>query len=200
MPRRPLLALALAAALPALGAADPPRSGKQVVDEVCSGCHAAGLHGAPRIGDRLEWITRARRGVDELVASAIRGHGEMPARGGVAALFDGEMRAAVGFMLQESLGAGAPMNAARAAFPARSGKDVVMWRCARCHEQGLYGAPRIGHGPAWEPRLKNGMEAMVRAAIVGHDAMPARGGVADLTDQEMHSASAYLTGRYTIGR
>ena len=201
MAPRDWLALASLSLVPCTaGAADAVRSGSQVVEEICAGCHGAGLHGAPRLGDREQWIARARLGIDSLVQSAIRGHGNMPARGGVAGLLDVEMRAAVSYMVQESLGSGAPMNAARVAIPARSGQDVVMWRCASCHRDGVAGAPRIADARAWEPRLKRGMEALVHSAVRGHEAMPARGGMADLTDREMYDATAYLTGRYTIGR
>ena len=108
-----LLALALAPA--AATAADTPRTGKQVVDEICSGCHAAGVNGAPRLGDREEWIRRARDGIDKLTGSAIRGHRNMPARGGTASLLDTEMRAAVTHMVRSSLEAGAPSSYAKPA-------------------------------------------------------------------------------------
>jgi cytochrome c5 len=42
-------AIAVALFAPAVGAAD--RSGKEVVDAVCAGCHATGKDRAPRIGD-----------------------------------------------------------------------------------------------------------------------------------------------------
>ena len=34
------------------------RSGKEVVDAVCSKCHAKGVNGAPKIGDRAAWAPR----------------------------------------------------------------------------------------------------------------------------------------------
>jgi hypothetical protein len=56
----------------------------------------------------------------------------------------------------------------------------------------LHGAPRIDDRAAWIPRLKNGLDATVRSAIKGHGAMPARGGMPDLTDSELRSAVVYL--------
>ena len=64
------------------------------------------MGGAPRIGDDAAWIARAREGFNGLVSSAIRGHGGMPARGGLAGLTDAEMRAAVTYMFQTSVNAG----------------------------------------------------------------------------------------------
>jgi cytochrome c5 len=79
------------------------RSGKEVVERVCSVCHRAGVDGAPKIGDKAAWIERAKLGVDGVVRSAIQGHGAMPSRGGMPSLTDAEMRAAVTYMFQQSV-------------------------------------------------------------------------------------------------
>lgn len=74
----------------------------------------------------------------------------------------------------------------------RSGEQIVKGQCARCHEKGLHGAPRIDDRGAWVPRLKDGLDAAVSRAIKGHGSMPSRGGLSDLTDTEMRSAIVYL--------
>ena len=81
--------------------ADPPadRSGEDVAQMQCAKCHKTGLGGAPRIGDRPAWIPRLRQGFDVLVRSAIKGHGSMPSRGGVADITDSELRAAIIYMV-----------------------------------------------------------------------------------------------------
>jgi cytochrome c5 len=56
----------------------------------------------------------------------------------------------------------------------RTGEQVVKAQCAKCHEQGLKGAPKIGDRQAWAPRMKLGLDATVRSAIKGHGGMPAR--------------------------
>ena len=95
----PMLMAAAALALPQASRAQmAERTGKQVVDEQCSKCHATGEKGAPKIGDRDAWIPRLKQGMDALVMSAIRGHGGMPARGNRADLTDGEIRAAINYM------------------------------------------------------------------------------------------------------
>ncbi len=76
-------------------------SGKKIVEMQCIKCHGTGEHGAPKIGDRTAWIPRMKFGVDPLVLSAIRGHGDMPARGGMAALTDPEVREAVIYMFNQ---------------------------------------------------------------------------------------------------
>ena len=74
----------------------------------------------------------------------------------------------------------------------RTGKQVVEEQCVKCHQAGVNGAPRIGDRDAWIPRMKQGLDALVRAAIRGHGGMPARGGRADLTDGEFRAAILYM--------
>lgn len=73
-----------------------------------------------------------------------------------------------------------------------TGEQVVRAQCVICHESGLNGAPRIGDREAWVPRLTQGLDALVLSAIRGHGAMPARGGLAQLTDEELRAAVIYL--------
>ena len=96
---RMFLTVALVIAALQLLAQSQDRSGKEVVDSVCSACHAKGVKGAPKIGDRTAWNPRLKNGLDNVVRSAIRGHGGMPARGGQAALTDNEFKAAVTYMV-----------------------------------------------------------------------------------------------------
>jgi len=77
----------------------PDLRGEQVVSLQCVKCHEAGVNGAPKIGDRAAWIPRMKQGIDPLVRAAMRGHGNMPARGGMPQLTDGEFRSAVLYMI-----------------------------------------------------------------------------------------------------
>jgi cytochrome c5 len=84
------------------------RSGEQVVRAQCAKCHATGVDGAPRIGDRAAWISRMEYGIDALVRSAVNGHGGMPPRGGMAQLSAAEIRSAIVYMLNQGLARPAP--------------------------------------------------------------------------------------------
>ena len=98
------------------GAAQAPDlRGEQVVNLQCVKCHQAGVNGAPKIGEREAWIPRMKQGIDPLVRAAIRGHGNMPARGGMPQLTDGEFRSAVLYMIngRESAPVAAVQPAAR---------------------------------------------------------------------------------------
>jgi len=87
----------------AAGTQGKERSGEEVVKVQCSKCHQSGSMGAPRIGDRQAWIPRMKLGLDSVVASAIKGHGKMPARGGMADLTDTELRNAILYMFQTTV-------------------------------------------------------------------------------------------------
>ncbi|HEY0974656.1 MAG TPA: c-type cytochrome [Solimonas sp.] len=93
------------AALLQLAAAAPkrePMTGEQVNTKLCAGCHMAGVMGAPKENDKGAWSARksAAGGVDGLVASAIKGKGQMPAKGGDPSLTDDEVKAAVEVILK----------------------------------------------------------------------------------------------------
>ena len=74
----------------------------------------------------------------------------------------------------------------------RSGHEVVDAVCAKCHATGVKGAPRIGQSADWSKRLSHGIDSLALVAIRGHDGMPARGGKAELTDNEIRNAIIYM--------
>lgn len=102
------------------------------------------------------------------------------------------MRSATTFVAAFAFALGTTTTVAQAPSAERSGEQVVKAQCSKCHAAGVGGAPRIDDRAAWAPRMKNGLDAAVRSAIRGHGAMPARGGLADLTDTELRSAILYL--------
>jgi cytochrome c5 len=88
-----------AAAAPA---AAPAADGKAVYEANCAACHATGVAGAPKVGDRAAWAARIKAGNDALYNSAIKGKGAMPAKGGNAGLADADLKAAVDYMVGQS--------------------------------------------------------------------------------------------------
>ena len=83
-------------------------------------------------------------------------------------------------------------DAFAAAAGEKTGPEIVKAKCASCHETGKHGAPKIGDRDAWVPRMKKGLDATVLAAIRGHDRMPARGGLAEVTDAELRAAVVHM--------
>jgi cytochrome c5 len=66
--------------------------------QTCSVCHATGVAGAPKVGDKAAWGPRIGAGIDGLTASAIKGKGAMPPKGGSSAS-DDEIKAVVSYMV-----------------------------------------------------------------------------------------------------
>jgi hypothetical protein len=58
------------------------RSGEDVFKAQCSACHAAGLAGSPKFGDRGAWAPRIAKGYETLLTSALKGKGAMGPQGG----------------------------------------------------------------------------------------------------------------------
>lgn len=58
------------------------KSGEEVYQAQCTACHAAGVAGAPKLGDTAAWGARIATGLEALVNSALKGKGAMGAQGG----------------------------------------------------------------------------------------------------------------------
>jgi cytochrome c5 len=184
-----LVVLVLQHITPAQGA---DRNGKEVVTSTCGNCHTTGVDGAPKIGDKQAWSKLSEQGLSGLTKIALAGIRKMPPHGANMKLTDTEIKRAVTYMVNQSGGHWIEPTSKTNPPAPRTGPQIVQMQCFKCHEKGLNGAPRIGDIDAWLPRLKNGFEPVVRSAINGHGAMPARGGLADLTDDEMRSAITYM--------
>nr|WP_282103571.1 c-type cytochrome [Halomonas getboli] len=72
------------------------------------------------------------------------------------------------------------------------GEGIYGSVCMACHETGAAGAPVRGNEDAWASRTEQGFATLLDHAINGYNAMPARGGNPNLTDEEMHAAVAYM--------
>jgi cytochrome c5 len=172
------------------------QSGEAVYKGACAACHGTGAAGAPKIGDAAAWGPRIRQGFDTLVKHAVDGFKAMPPKGGNAALDPIEVARAVAYLGNQA-GAkfkepDAPSTAATASGAAPNGEQIVKQVCAGCHETGKGGAPRIGDRTAWAKRVSQGIDVVTTSAIRGHAGMPARGGMAQLTDPEMRAAVLYM--------
>jgi cytochrome c5 len=58
------------------------RTGEQVYQGQCSGCHAIGALGSPKFGDAAAWGPRIKTGYEALLNSALKGKNAMSAQGG----------------------------------------------------------------------------------------------------------------------
>ena len=76
--------------------------GKAVYGAACFVCHATGAAGAPKLGDKALWAPRIAQGMETLQMNALRGKGAMPPKGGRLDLADGDVAAAVAYIVSES--------------------------------------------------------------------------------------------------
>ena len=197
-------------------AAPGARTGESIVKATCTTCHQAGVANAPKIGDAKAWAPHLREGLKTMVATAIKGKGAMPPRGGDASLTDDEVARAIVYMANQSGGKlkepPAPKQAAKPAAAqqqvqaqpaeakpaegkpaaAADGKAVYDKVCFACHAQGIAGAPKLGDKELWAPRIKQGADAMVQSVIKGKGAMPPKAGNPALTDAEIRASVDFM--------
>ena len=104
-------AQAAAAAASAALAANVPFDGRTDGAEIfnngpCTGCHTAGVGGAPKLDAAGIGARAAEQGVEMLIKKATEGFqgaaGVMPAKGGNPALTDAQMKAVVEWMVAQS--------------------------------------------------------------------------------------------------
>jgi cytochrome c5 len=109
----PAATAATTTATPTAGAASAPTAGapattatasaggegKAVYDQTCHVCHATGLAGSPKFGDKAAWAPRIATGMDKLYNAALHGLNAMPPKGGNTALTDAQVKAAVDYMV-----------------------------------------------------------------------------------------------------
>jgi len=87
----------------------------------------------------------------------------------------------------------APEEAAAAAEPkAIDGEALYKVTCFACHSTGAAGAPIVGNAEAWAPRIATGKDALLNSALHGKGAMPAKGGAANLSDEEVTAIVVYM--------
>ncbi|MCG8464668.1 MAG: c-type cytochrome, partial [Xanthomonadales bacterium] len=176
--------------------------GEAIYQQVCSACHTSGAAGAPKL-EAAAWTERLTKGEDQLVSNAINGIGVMPAKGGRADLSDDAIRTTVQYMLASVGGDSSAANDSAMDAPAMAmdtamgaaddidGEAIYQQVCFACHGTGAAGAPKLEAG-AWTERLGKGNDALVSSAINGIGIMPAKGGRADLSDDEVRATVEWM--------
>ncbi len=86
------------AATAAAPSADAAQAGKVLYQQVCQACHAIGVLGAPKFGDKAAWAPRLKEPMDTIYNYALHGKGQMPPKGGSTAS-DADVKAAVDYMV-----------------------------------------------------------------------------------------------------
>lgn len=77
----------------------------------------------------------------------------------------------------------------------QAGGAVYAATCAACHDSGMAGAPKTGDNGVWGARLAQGYDTLLKHAIEGIRAMPAKGGNPDLDNLEVERAVVFMTNK-----
>ena len=71
------------------------------------------------------------------------------------------------------------------------GEAIYQSVCAACHNTGAAGAPKL-EAAAWSDRIGKGHDQLISSAINGIGIMPAKGGRADLSDEEVAATVEWM--------
>jgi len=74
----------------------------------------------------------------------------------------------------------------------QTGAAIYASTCQACHGAGVAGAPKVGDSGAWSARIGQGYDTIVKHAIEGLRAMPAKGGNPDLDNVEVARAVVFM--------
>ena len=75
------------------------RSGEEIYNGKCAGCHTSGVMGSPKFASLEDWAPRVGLGLEKLTLSAIAGKGGMPAKGTCMDCTDNDIKITVQYML-----------------------------------------------------------------------------------------------------
>ncbi len=77
----------------------------------------------------------------------------------------------------------------------RTGEQIFNKICIQCHaaDSVVPDSPKVTHNSDWAPRIAQGFDTLFNHALNGFNAMPAKGGAADLTDDELKRAIVFMT-------
>jgi cytochrome c5 len=78
-----------------------PADGQKIYQASCQACHAAGVAGAPKMGDKDAWAPRIAKGNNALLLSVKNGLNAMPPKGACMSCTDAELQAAIVYMVEQ---------------------------------------------------------------------------------------------------
>lgn len=81
----------------------PVIDGKKIYQETCSVCHDKGKLNAPTLGDEAVWNKLIKKNMDVLIINTVTGIGNMPPKGGCDTCSNAQIKAAVKYMVQQSI-------------------------------------------------------------------------------------------------
>ena len=93
-----------------------------------------------------------------------------------------------------ALGLLAPAATAQQAPDAARLGRIYVQTCMACHTSPGSGAPQAGDRAAWEPRLRQGADVLLRHTIDGYQGMPPLGSCMDCSEAEFDGLIRFMAG------
>ncbi|MDQ7049320.1 MAG: c-type cytochrome [Enterobacterales bacterium] len=72
------------------------------------------------------------------------------------------------------------------------GRSIYEGVCKVCHGSGVAGAPKLDDAEQWASRISKGNDVLYSSALEGLNAMPAKGGRTDLSDEAVKQAVDFM--------
>jgi len=91
-----------AAMAEAAGSTTAAADGEGIYNKACKVCHAAGVAGAPKLGDAEAWAPRLAKGEEALFGSIKNGLNAMPPKGACMTCSEDELKSALQYMLSQT--------------------------------------------------------------------------------------------------
>lgn len=159
--------------------------GRKVYRAQCAFCHDTGVNDAPILTEKEGWARRMAGSDAVQQAHVTKGH--IPGPG--AGLSPSQVAAALDYMRGELrlLEAGSGVDVVL-------GRDIYMFSCASCHDEGLKGAPPIGDQRAWAHRSPEPQAVVADHTRQGYVRIPTgpKATNSDLSRKDMMVAVEYM--------
>ena len=100
--------------------------------------------------------------------------------------------------MQAAADAAAKAAASQVAYGGTTdGKEIYDHLCTSCHTAGIAGAPKLGDKAMWGPRIKEGLDTLIKHATDGYHGpdgnfMPPKGGNPALNDEQIKAAVTWI--------
>ena len=170
--------------------AEPPKAkggpGVATYEGYCSGCHAMGSGGAPKMGDAAAWDALTKKtSLTQIYANAIHGINGMPAKGTCNSCSEDEIKVTVDYMIHggSDNGSAGAMLVIPKPFTSAQGQAAYQKNCSSCHDNGLQNAPKPDADlTVWQPILAQGFYDIYRNITEGRKGHPVHGGCKSAVD------------------
>jgi cytochrome c5 len=163
--------------------------GRKVYRAQCAFCHDTGVNDAPILTEKEGWAGRIAGGDAVQAAHVRKGYIPAPSGGGTLGPTPAQVRAALDYMRGEL-----QLLEADTGVDVVLGRDIYMFNCARCHDEGVQGAPLIGDEQAWASRSPEPGAVVADHIRRGHVRIPVgpKATNSDLSREDMVVAVEYM--------